>query len=654
MHGCKKNKNKTIIKLYIFDPCGKYLFFRGRKMNKKLLALLVICFFFGIIFSNNVSADEKQTTSKKLLIIQHFSDPTLEKDNGYLRVIVNGTDSFTTTQGTPILPVFVKTLEFKWNTTIDSVEFNHSEIKTRNFTGRVKYVPFFRLENCEEIVAQDFSYSTTQEKNDVFPEEWYSIDKGVGLNKKGEHVLFLSIRFYPVRYKPSENILEYINNASLKITYTQQDTGLFDSNATYDLLIISPSQFSEEVQRLVKHKNSHNIRTVFKSVEKIYASYPGRDKPEKIKYFIKDTLEKWGIKYVLLLGDIRKIPIRTTDAFPWRGENGLLSDLYYTDIYDENYSFCTWDNNNNSIFGEIVYNFSIWPPKMIDLDEVDLYPDLHIGRIPCRNKDELNIMINKIMFYENNTYDQTWFKRIILAGGDTFPPRREAPFNVFEGEITNLKVSQELPDFEHVFLWTSKHNLHPWSFNRAVTKGAGFLSYAGHGFEHGWGTYRPNSLSKKMIFYFTPYLQMIRNQHKLPIVFFDACLTAKLDFNMSDLEKYFPIAVKLIQLFTGVKYDPSNYYPCFAYAFLNKEKGGAIAVVGATRSAYTFVDKSGVYAGAGYLDVHFFKAYAEGVTVGEMLTQAQNDYLNNVGKDYFTIEEYLLLGDPSLRVGGYP
>ena len=44
----------------------------------------------------------------------------------------------------------------------------------------------------------------------------------------------------------------------------------------------------------------------------------------------------------------------------------------------------------------------------------------------------------------------------------------------------------------------------------------------------------------------------------------------------------------------------------------------------------------------------------DGITVGEMLTQAQNDYINNVGKDFFTIEEFILLGDPSLKVGGYP
>ena len=71
-----------------------------------------------------------------------------------------------------------------------------------------------------------------------------------------------------------------------------------------------------------------------------------------------------------------------------------------------------------------------------------------------------------------------------------------APPFVYEGEITNTKVAQNLPGFDTTFLWTSTHTLHPWSFNRAINKGAGFVSYSGHGFEHGWGTYRPNSLTK--------------------------------------------------------------------------------------------------------------------------------------------------------------
>ena len=61
-----------------------------------------------------------------------------------------------------------------------------------------------------------------------------------------------------------------------------------------------------------------------------------------------------------------------------------------------------------------------------------------------------------------------------------------------------------------------------------------------------------------------------------------------------------------------------------------------------------------VYGGAGLLSVNFFRAYEEGITVSQMLTQSQNDYINEAWKDFFTIEEFILLGDPSLRVGGFP
>ena len=66
------------------------------------------------------------------------------------------------------------------------------------------------------------------------------------------------------------------------------------------------------------------------------------------------------------------------------------------------------------------------------------------------------------------------------------------------------------------------------------------------------------------------------------------------------------------------------------------------------------VDKDGVYAGAGYLDVHFFKAYEEGITLGEMFKKAQVDYINKHPGDFFTSEEFILIGDPTLMVGGYP
>ena len=53
------------------------------------------------------------------------------------------------------------------------------------------------------------------------------------------------------------------------------------------------------------HKNAHDMQTLLKTTEDIYAEYTGVDNPEKIKYFIKDAIEEWGVTYVLLVGGLK-------------------------------------------------------------------------------------------------------------------------------------------------------------------------------------------------------------------------------------------------------------------------------------------------------------------------------------------------------------
>jgi hypothetical protein len=72
-----------------------------------------------------------------------------------------------------------------------------------------------------------------------------------------------------------------------------------------------------------------------------------------------------------------------------------------------------------------------------------------------------------------------------------------------------------------------------------------------------------------------------------------------------------------------------------------KNNGGAIASIGATRVSYR------------NLGAFFFSKYEEGISISQMFTQAQIDCINSIGKDYFTLEEFILLGDPSLKIGGY-
>jgi hypothetical protein len=585
----------------------------------------------------------------------HLSPVEFKKEQEAISLSLTEANSYTMNPGGLKIPTIIKTFEFPLGTDIVDIQVNIGKIQYYSLDKPLETVPLFKEMNGDRTLG--VYMDTNQEGSLVYPSLSFDYHTGVGLNQENVRSLFLSVSLYPIRYDQSSQMITQATSIDLDITYQPIDhqADLLENADENDLLIITHDSYESYLDQFISHKERYGFSVHVETVNDISQTYPGRDLAEKIKYCVKHAIEQFDTTFVLLIGDINQLPIRETDAYPWSGNhgNGVLTDLYYADVYDSNLSFCSWDANQNDVFGEV--DFERFPYTMnADLDDVDLYADVNIGRIPCSTVDELQIVLNKIMTYETSTYDQTWFQNILLVGGDTFGLSKGSPLNVFEGEITNVKVGQQVPEFNQIRLWASTRNLHPWTFNREISKGVGFVSYAGHGFEHGWGTYHPNAiLDGNLIFYFTPYLKYLKNDQKLPIIFFDACLTAKLDFNISDLIDYFGWKARLVNSFIG-GYEPGELLNVFAWAFLKLEQGGCVADIGATRSAYTFVDKDGVYAGAGYLDVHFFKAYHEGAMVGEMLTSTQRDYANYVGKDYFTIEEYILLGDPSLRVGGYP
>ena len=587
-----------------------------------------------------MNAQKKRTVEFSI----DFSTPILKENNNFYEIEVSESNSITTKDGSPLLPIYSKTFEFPLGVHITSIDIRHSLTETLNVEKQVRPVPSKEKIGDQIILIEGRINEEVYNSDESFPNDWFTITTGAGLNKDNEHVLFLSCYITPVRYLPNAYLLQYITQFTIQIVYDEA-TPTPVSSDIYSLMVITPSEFSESLQSLIEHKKGYGVPTILVTLEEIYSSSNGQDNPEKIKFFIKNAVENWNTEYVLLVGDMKKLPIRVTLASWW--ERDLLSDLYYADIYNSSGDFCSWDANGNNLFGEIDHDGN-------DLDGVDLYADVHIGRLPCSDTKEVITIVNKIITYEEETYDQLWFKEFLLAGGDTFPPYLGASPSVYEGEITNTEVAQHLPGFDTTFLWASTNSLQPMSFNRAINKGIGFVSYSGHGFEHGWGTYRPNSETERgMIWYFTPYIIGLNNENKLPIIFLDACLTAKLDFNFTDLQHYFPETASLLARIFKLSEDPLMFYPCFAKSLVVKENGGAIATIGSTRTAYTHVDAYGVYGGAGYLNVHFFDSYAEGVTAGEMLTGAQNVYIQNVGPDYFTLEEFILLGDPSLMVGGY-
>ena len=403
----------------------------------------------------------------------------------------------------------------------------------------------------------------------------------------------------------------------------------------YDFMIITPEKFTDALQPLVNHKNNLGINTSIITIKEIYNQYPGRDDAEKIKYCIKEMIETKNISYVLLVGSVDILPIRTSSV-QWYGPDNetlvvedIITDLYYADIYDENGSFCSWDSNENDIFGEAIYYTvdSGDPGEMIDA--VDLYPDIGIGRLPCTNTRELKICIDKIINYETQTYNSQWFNNMLLMGGDQFLSSSGWDDDkINEGEIVIDQIAQIRPEFTHIKLKTSKHTFHPFRVNYEINKGVGFVGYSGHGFPNGFGLH-PHE-KERLIKYYSPYLLGIHNSNKLPVVYFHACLTAKLDYNK-----------------WGIK------LPCIAWNFVKMRYGGAIATIGSTRTGYSYTTQEGAIEGGSRLIVEFFKAYEPGIIISDMFNEAQSQCLQNTWHDAITMEEYNLIGDPSLKIGGY-
>ena len=579
---------------------------------------------FGVAVETN-----KQNDFLSIQKNMQFSEPVLTEQNTYLSVQLAEATSYVTTPGDPVLPIYTELFTFPYGTIIKDVSYTTSTVQTIGFIGEVLPAAQPGLVSAslrnpanEKQVKNEVIYQGTT----LYPASRLYYQVGAGLSGNN-HVVLLSVHYYPLLYSSQQHMLLFTPDVHITVTYEPSENPLPAANET-KLLLIAPEEFTTTLQPLVVHKNQRGVETTLVTLEWIAEHSTGRDLPEQIKYAIKDAIETNSITSVLLVGGVDKFPIRRSYAELWHWDEEVITDLYYSDLYESSGEFSSWDSNNNSKFGE-------------PADHVDLYPDVHLGRLACDSLEEVNITVDKIIHYETETYGSNWFNTMIFIGGNTF---RWSQGN--DGEQNNEIIRGIMSEFSPKIIWTSLKNFNRRTISNTITEGAGFLDYSGHGFEHGMGTYTPNGLQMK--YYFTKYITDLQNGYKLPIMFFDACLTAKIDFILQDLLDYRQYRVFDL-LARALDIDTSKRLPCYAWAFVSHEAGGAIATIGATRTAF-----GGIDSGAGKMSIEFFSAYDSSEYLGEMMTQMQNSYIIDVPNDAFTVEEFMLLGDPTLKIGGYP
>jgi hypothetical protein len=628
---------------------------------KRIVPIIVI----GILVLGGLgAATNSQPTQKQMEKTQtfSFSYPEIQNKDGYALVKTQNANAWLYKAGAPMLPASVTTYTFPFGTNIRSVDVTFSEPEEITIEQKILQTP-----SPVSIVGDTKIYFSQDEQQTgvLYPEKLFEYHLGAGISGE-DHVLFLTVRCYPIQYKPGENKILYRSNAQLSILYDLPSTEISAADE-YKLVIIAPKDFSSNLQPLVDHKISKGMTTKLVTrdeiCDSIYFPAEGRDCAEEMKYFIKNAYDQWGTKYVLLVGgryggilnEKWWVPVRYAhldDGAEWEGS--YLSDLYFADLYDTEGNFSSWDPNNNSIFAE-------WTGTTHEI--IDMYPEVYLGRLACKNAIEVKTLVNKIITYETTTYGSEWFNRMVVVGGDSAPIEGD-PY--YEGEEENKCALEYMTGFTGVRLWTSNGNFTgPQDVIDGISAGCGFLFFDGHGNPMSWSTHPPNNESAWIRGLQVKDMPKLKNGEQLPVTVCGGCHNGQ--FNTSLLN----ILKGIIQ--EGLEYFNWKFYlgewtpECWAWKLMSVRNGGSIATM-----AYTGLDwfAEGDYNNdsipdctqflSGYTNTQFFKNYGvnDMTILGQAHTQALIDYLDAYPPmaeklDCKTVQEFVLLGDPSLQIGGY-
>jgi len=175
-----------------------------------------------------------------------------------------------------------------------------------------------------------------------------------------------------------------------------------------EYVIITDENLEPYFQEIADWKTKKGVPAVVKTISWINANYPGgSDTAEQIRLFIQDAFASWGTTYVLLGGDTNIVPVRmvwTTYYGGWE----LSTDLYYSDL-DGN-----WNGDGDSIFGEGYGGIASAG------DNLDLYPDVFVGRATVTNIVEAETFVDKTLSYAK-TPDPLFAERDLFLAEVLFP-----------------------------------------------------------------------------------------------------------------------------------------------------------------------------------------------------------------------------------------
>jgi len=157
-------------------------------------------------------------------------------------------------------------------------------------------------------------------------------------------------------------------------------------------LVVTDRHLQGAFMPLVQARTRGGLRAAVVTLETIENDYPGgADLAERIRMLLRDAHANWGTQWVLLGGDASVVPMRRarlrTGAF--LGDIDLPTDQYYACLDG------SWNADGDGVWGELG-NPWIGEPG----DDVDMVPELFVGRAPVRAADEVAAFVRRTLDYE--------------------------------------------------------------------------------------------------------------------------------------------------------------------------------------------------------------------------------------------------------------
>ena len=242
-----------------------------------------------------------------------------------------------------------------------------------------------------------------------------------------------------------------------------EDQELRSSLNGADYLILTHDSFTSDVEPLRAHRqNMNGFRTKVVGTTAIYDEFSwGLFDPTAIRDFLKYAFNHWNPQpaYVLFVGD---------GNYDFKN-NSLTSPGNWIPPYE---------NGSEAYDDWFVY-----------LDEGAL-PDMYIGRLPARSKQQVQAMVEKITDYDTRPTFGQWRSRVLLLADDELVGCREESWNVVHTNDSERVSQESIPDnFEQTKIYLMEYELDQSCEKPDATEdllthlnsGVVLFNYIGHG-----------------------------------------------------------------------------------------------------------------------------------------------------------------------------